>query len=60
MRMTVVYPDDFCGCVRFKSDVVTYAKPNWDGVDDLEDLGMVLGLDQRSEVLLGEPVGGEL
>ena len=45
MRMTVVYPDDFCGCVRFKSDVVTYAKPNWDGVDDLEDLGMVLRLE---------------
>ena len=43
--MTVVYADDFCECVWFKSDVVTYAKSEWDGVDDLEDLGVVLRLE---------------
>ena len=45
MRLTIVYPDDFCGCVGFKSDVVTYAKLDWDGVDVLENLGIVLGFE---------------
>ena len=45
VRLKIKYPDDFCGCVGFKSDVVTCAKPNLDGVDDLEDLGMVLRLE---------------
>ena len=43
--MTIVCPDDFCGCVRFKSDVVAYAEFNWDGVDMLENLGIVLGFE---------------
>ena len=43
--MTVMHPDNFCRCVGFESDVVTYAKSDWDGVDDLEDLGIVLRLE---------------
>ena len=43
--MTVVYPDDFCGCVWFQGDFVTHAKSEWDGVDDLKDLGIMLRLE---------------
>ena len=42
--LTVMYPDNFCRCVGFEGDVVTYAKFDWNGVDDLENGGIVVGL----------------
>ena len=45
MRLTIEYPDNFCGCVRFKSDVVSYAEFDWDGVDVLKNLRFTLGFE---------------
>ena len=45
MRLTLAHPGDFCGCVRFKSDVVLYDKFDWNGVDALKDLWLVLGFE---------------
>ena len=42
--LTVMYPDNFCRCVGFEGDVVTYAKFDWNGVDDLENGGIVVAL----------------
>ena len=42
--LAIMDPNIFCRCVGLKGDVVSYAKLDWDGVDDLEDGGIVVGL----------------
>ena len=44
MPLAIMDPDNFCRSVGLKGDVVSYAKLDWDGVDNLEDGGIVVGL----------------
>ena len=44
VTLTIMDPDNFCRCVGLEGNVVSYAKLDWNGVDDLEDGGIMIGL----------------
>ena len=44
VTLMIMNPDNFCGCVRLDGDVVPHAELDWNGVDDLEDGGVMIGL----------------